>query len=158
MTLIEPNFTTRGEFHIIGRAERTTNLLESDPMTARIPAAWETFIQDDLTAFIPHQINPGILLAIYTEYEGDHAGEYTHIIGAEVSRLSDIPAGMVGLTVAPAHYTVFRAVGEMPDAVFQAWQAVWDYFAQPSVYQRAYTADYEHYGDTTGVSIYVAVR
>ncbi len=158
MTLIEPNFTTRGEFQIIGRAERTTNLLESDPMTARIPATWETFIQDDLTAIIPHQINPGVLLAIYAEYEGDYTGEYTHIIGAEVSQLSDIPLGMVGLTLAPAHYLVFRASGQMPAAVFQAWQAVWDYFAQPSVYQRAYTADYEHYGDTTGVSIYVAVR
>lgn len=158
MLLIEPNFTTRGKFHIIGRADRTSNTLEADFITARIPAAWESFINDDLTALIPHQRKEGVLLAIYTDYESDYTGEYTHIIGAEVSELSAIPEGMVGLTVPPAHYLVFRASGEMPDAVFKAWQAVWDYFSQPSVYQRAYTADYEHYGEPNSVSIYVAVR
>lgn len=145
---------------IIGIEVRTSNQMEADPRTAKIPGLWKKFLEERAEEKIPNRKTAHTLLAAYTHYESDYNGPYSLIASSEVSSLDDIPAGMVGITIPAAKYLVFTAKGEMPDALIETWGYIWKYFSKPSNYKRAYTADFELYEKTKNseVDIYIAIR
>lgn len=83
-------------FKVIGIAMRTTNVAAIEQGT--IQNLWNTFFAEQVSTRIPNKVDDAIV-ALYYDYETARNGEYTLLIGARVSSLDDIPAGMVGLEV-----------------------------------------------------------
>jgi predicted transcriptional regulator YdeE len=125
--------------YIIGIKTRTSN----QEALITLPRMWERLFQENLIAQVPNRLSSDIY-AIYTEYEGDHTGAYTYILGFQVRDLGSIPSELTGLAIAPASYEVFIAKGRLPDAVVRTWEQIWT----PEVdARRAYHTDFEIYGE-----------
>ena len=73
------------------------------------------------SAKISNAVNSNVY-AIYTDYESDYTGEYTTLLGLEVSSLDEIPSGLVGREFPKQNSKKFLAKGAMPQAVAEAWQ------------------------------------
>lgn len=148
--------------HVIGLQVRTKNSDETNPSTARIGPLWGRVFQEDITARIPHRVPGRPLLAVYTDYESDHHGEYSLILGPEVVGDEAVPPGMVAATIQPGDYIVFPVSEPSPAAIQAAWREVWSAFDDPGGPRRAYTTDFEEYrlvdGQLASVAIAVAVN
>ena len=155
---MESKFVRLDEIHAIGIGARTTNRLEFDQSSAKIPGLWNKFLAEGMAEKIPNQEEPARLMGIYTNYISDHTDEYELIIASAVTSLNDIPEGMSGVTILAGDYLVFQARGQMPNAVIQTWKGIWDYFAEDSSYERLYTTDFELYRGDSEADIHIAVK
>jgi len=156
-TVEEPGFT------VVGISTRTTNALE---MSGRgvIGMQWERFMQDGLLARIPNRVDSNIL-AVYTDYESDHSGAYTFLLGARVSSAEHVPAGMVAKEVPPGKYALFISrQGPAAKVVSEAWQHINSLPKSAPGGDRIYRADFEVYGPRAAdpqhaqADIYVGIR
>lgn len=148
--------TSVNNFKVIGITIRTTN--ENAQAATDIPALWNKFLSENLIAQIPGKTDHDIY-SIYTDYELDYTKPYTVLLGCRVHSLAVIPEGFTGKEFAGGNYTKFTAKGKMTDGiVFQEWTKIWN-----SDIQRAYTADFEVYGEKSQhpenaeVDIFIAV-
>jgi len=151
------NERTRETLSVVGFAARTSNDAESDPERAQIGGLWGRVFSGGLEA-IAHREANGRIAAVYHEYECDHTGPYTIVVGAVVESIDRVPDGMVALTVPAARCAVFEARGEMPGALIAKWMEIWKAFpAEEAV--RAYDFDVElHAPDGSAADIWIAVR
>jgi predicted transcriptional regulator YdeE len=143
--------------YVIGISTRTKNEFETDMSTSRIGPLWGSFYQEDVLQKIPNKKND-VPIAVYSEYESDHTGLYTLLVGAEIASMENIPEGMKAITIEPGKYLVFIAEGKLPQSVMKTWTFIWDYFSKSSEYQRSYSTDFEVYTSMDRVEIYVAVK
>ncbi|MFA4871215.1 MAG: GyrI-like domain-containing protein [Pedobacter sp.] len=144
-------------FPVIGIKVRTSNA--EGKASVDIPALWERFWATDVAAKLPERVSNDIY-SIYTEYEGDYTQPYTTLIGYKVDNLDYIPEGFTGIMIQEGPYLKCTAKGKLSDGVvFDAWTEIWN-----SKISRAYTADFEVYGERAGdqnaaeVDIFLAVR
>jgi predicted transcriptional regulator YdeE len=144
-------------FSIIGIAVRTTN--ENNQSGKDIPALWDKFMAEGMLEKIPGKID-NTLYCIYTGYESDYTKPYTTILGCKVANADNIPEGMVGKNFDGGNYTKYTAKGNlMQGVVFNKWTKIWD-----SNIERAYTADFEVYGQKAQnpadaeVDIFIAIK
>ena len=151
------NQVTIPKFNVIGISVRTTN--ENAQASTDIPALWARFMNEAIAAKIPNKLDQS-LYCIYTDYEKDHTRPYTTILGCQVSSLAVIPEGMVGVTFEAANYSKFVAKGNiLQGMVFNEWTKIWN-----SDLPRAYTADFEVYGEKAqnpvdaAVDIFIALK
>lgn len=149
--------TTTENLYVIGVAIRTTN--ENGQSAADIPQLWNKFLSENIAATIPNKVNENIY-CIYTDYESDHTKPYTTILGCRVSSLGDVPEGLTGKEIAGGDYEVITVKGKITDGiVFNEWVRIWN-----SDLPRAFTADYEVYGekaqqpDNAEVDIFIALK
>ena len=147
---------TKETFQIIGIEIYTSN----EKATIDIPKLWEKFYTENVKDRIPNKINDEIL-AIYTNYEGNHTKPYSYILGCEVSSLDIIPEGMISKTILATQYEIFIAKGKMPNEIVKTWQHIWS----PDIEnRRSYISDFEVYGDKYGdpenseVEIYIGIK
>ncbi len=126
---------------IIGVKHRTTN--ENNQAMEDIPRWWQEFTRDGVIARIPNKTAQEVY-AIYTDYEGDHEGSYSFILGCPVSSLESIPEGLVGITIPAGEYAHIEASGPISQAVPQAWKSIWQ--DEKLGKKRSYTFDFERYG------------
>ena len=122
-----------------------------------IGALWRRFTEEQVVGKIQHKVSDNIF-CLYTDYETDHTGFYTAIIGCEVSEVE----GNEGLSIVhiPASkYQVHQLSGKFPDKVYAAWQQIWQ-----SSEDRLYSVDYDLYKpgvnsfEEMEVEIFVAVK
>jgi predicted transcriptional regulator YdeE len=146
------------EFHIIGISARTTN--RNDQSQKDIGELWTRFMEKGLIAQIPN-IESSDIHCVYTDYESDHTGSYTAVVGCKVSSLEHIPEGFCGISVPSGKYLLFRPEGRFPDCVADAWRYIWDSDGERS---RRYSADYDVYGwnadnpQSAKAEVYLSVR
>jgi predicted transcriptional regulator YdeE len=134
--------------HVVGIDTRTTNEAERDSATASIGQLWQRFYQEGVCDQIPDRVDQSTVLAVYTDYESDHTGAYTLVLGCEVSSLTNVPAGFRAITIPPADYAIFPVNGPMPDALIARWVEIWSHFDEPDNGKRSYTSDIEfHHTD-----------
>ena len=153
-----PELQSRDEFAVIGIAVRTSNEAEMRSSDARIPALWNEYFATGVTARIPNKTPDQSTFAVYTEYESDHTGLYSLVLGQQVSSLNQIPDTMVGLKIPAGRYLVFSADGPVPDAIVAAWREIWTYFQGNPDYKRAYSSDFEVYGTVPNTAeIFIAL-
>jgi predicted transcriptional regulator YdeE len=134
------------EIKLVGVTCRTNNNLEMDPSTAQIGATLQTYFGENLPATLANRKNPGITYCVYTEYESDATGDYTFLVGEEVTSLENIPDGLTPLTIPAQHYTKFTTQeGVMPMVCISAWQKIWGMAAREMGGDRNYIADFEIY-------------
>ena len=135
---------------IQGLTTRTSNALERDSRTAQIGGLWGDFFQSELAKSSP-------LYGVYYHYESDYRGFFSVMAGIEINEANHNPQ-MQAVSINAGNYLVFKGVGEMPQAVIEAWKNIWDYFSSSDcVHSRAYQTDFELYVSATEVEIYIGV-
>ncbi|MGI5155628.1 GyrI-like domain-containing protein [Microbispora sp. CA-102843] len=144
----------RPETLVVGYAVRTTDAAEADPARAQLPGLWARAGAPGAFAHVPGRIDES-LYAVLTDYESDHNGAYTQIVGVAVRTAARLPEGMVAVRVPGVPALLFEARGPMPGALGEAWQQVWKHTESGGLPARAFTTDLEihHPG---GVDVYVA--
>ena len=141
-------------FKIVGISIRTNNQKASNDLGK----LWSKFIGENTTKKIPNKVSDDIY-SIYTDYESDHNGDYTKIIGYQVSSLENIAAGLVSKEIPTSEYQKFTAKGKFPNCVQATWGEIWN-----SEIDRRYTADFEVYSGKSlnitnaEVDIFISVK
>lgn len=148
---------TLKSFSVIGITVRTSNA--EGKAAVDIPGLWDKFWKSDVATQLPERLNNDIY-SIYTEYDGDYTRPYTTLIGYRVQNLDHVPEGFTGIVIREGTYLKHTAKGKLSDGiVFNAWTEIWN-----SSITRAYTADFEVYGERSKnqndaeVDIFLAVR
>jgi predicted transcriptional regulator YdeE len=158
-----PRVVKQGEFTVVGIAVRTNN---AEQMTPERPIGkqWERFFQEGVLAAIPNKVD-GNIVALYTEYASDKDGLYTYVLGARVTKVGGLPAGMVAKNVPAGRYAVFTSEkGPVQKVVVEMWQRVWATPKGALGGDRAYKADYEVYDQRAQnpadsvVDLYIGIR
>lgn len=154
----KPIRASESGFFVAGYEVRTSNVAEANPQTAKIPPLWEKIERGALEALIPKRLAKGKPFVVYHNYQSNHQGPYSLLVGYQVIGQDDVPMGLSGLNVPAGRYLMFTAEGPKPGSVAQAWHRIQYYFEQPGALQRAYTFDYEVHDNTQRVSIFVAIK
>lgn len=145
-------------FNIVGLAVETTN--ENGASAKDLGDLWSRFYSDNVTRQVANMVGAEVY-AVYTDYESDHTGMYTCIIGVKVSSLNVIPEGLYARAFPAATMIRMTAKGPMPDAIFEQWQRIWD---AEEILGRSYEYDLEVYGersmwgDEAEVDIFLSVN
>jgi len=153
-TIMHHTIEHQAKKYFIGLELRTDN----EKCSVEMPAHKNKFFGENIPAKIPHKIN-GNILALYTDYEGDHTQPYSWILGCEVSSLDNIPRGLVGKEIPESTYAVYATEGAFPHGLIAVWQAIWK-----SHLHRSYTSDFEVYPANFDpekhpqVKVYIAVK
>lgn len=141
---------------IVGISVRTNN--SNNQAQRDISQLWGRFILHNTSNAIPNKVSEDIY-CLYTDYESDHTGDYTTILGCVVSAADNIPEDMVATEIPKGDYLKFISEGKLPESVAQTWETIWQ-----SDFNRSYTADFEVYGiaaqnpDNAIVATYLAVK
>lgn len=151
------------EFTVVGISARTTNAREMSDEGV-IGKQWARFIRDGLLDTIPNRADSN-LVAVYTDYESDHNGAYTFILGAKVSSAASVPSGMVAKRVPAGKYAVFTTErGPVEKVIPESWAHINSLPKSAPGGDRTYQADFELYGPGAAdprnaqVDIYVGIR
>ena len=160
---MNPKILDQPEFRVVGIETRTSNSHEMAG-TGRIAQLWGRFFQENVASRIPDKLDDTIL-AVYTDYAGDHNGEYTLVIGARVNAGAQPPTGMTARTVPASRYAVFTSEkGPVEKVVPAAWRKIWSTAKNTLGGDRAYIADFEVYDERAAdpreaqVDIYVGIK
>ena len=151
------------EIKIIGLKIRTSTKAEFNPLTARIAATIQKFFQAGISTKIKHRANNGKIFAVYFDYESDYTGEYSYIIGEEVTEFEEVAEGLDMLTIPAQAYSKFTTdPGVMPLVVINAWQEIWQ--MKELEKERNYKADFEVYDQRAAnpaqaiIDIYIGIK
>ena len=143
---------------IIGISIETTN--KNGQAAIDLGALWGKFYAENIIEKILNRTSDEVY-SVYTDYESDHTGKYTAIIGLPVSSLDVIPEGLIGRTFEGANFRKFTAKGPMPDAIAETWKKIWK---KDKELNRSYTYDFEVYGEksyngeNSEAEIFIAVK
>src|SRR5579864_4922478 len=141
---INPKAVQQDEFTVVGSAVRTSNAEQMTPARP-IGKQWERCMGGGLLATIPNKAD-GKIVAVYSEYASDKDGEYTYLLGARVTKVEDLPAGMVAKNVLAGRYAVFTSEqGPVQKVVVEMWRRVWATPKNEMGGDRNYKADFEVY-------------
>ncbi|NUR91865.1 MAG: effector binding domain-containing protein [Nonomuraea sp.] len=147
--------TERPEVLVVGYAVRTTNADEMDPERGKLPALWQRAGAPGAFAHVPGRTDEN-LYAVLTDYESDHHGAYTQIVGVGVRTVPRLPEGMVAVRVPAGPALRVEARGQMPQAIIEAWQQVWKHTESGGTPARSFATDLEiHHHE--GADLYLAV-
>ncbi|HEX3387112.1 MAG TPA: effector binding domain-containing protein [Mucilaginibacter sp.] len=147
MTAIEPVLTAQDSFFVAGIAVRTTN--QDGRARKDIGDLWVTFMSEDIQAKIQSKYSNDVY-CVYTDYETDHMGWYTAVLGCRVTEAGH--NGMFVALVPSGSYRQYSPEGDLPDFVGEAWMQIWE-----ESEGRSYVADYDVYGPNGRVEIFVGV-
>lgn len=125
-------------FSIVGIAVRTTN--KNNQAQHDIHELWKKFLENNIANSIPNKVSEDIY-CVYTDYESDLMGNYTTIVGCKVSNADNINGELIWKEISAANYYKFTSEGNIMETLNQTWMHIWQ-----SDYDRAYTADFDVYG------------
>jgi len=142
-TLFE-QITSPGIF-IAGIAMRTTN--QDNRAQTDIGNLWAKFISENIAGQITARLSEDIY-CVYTDYENDHTGWYTTVLGCRIESPDDSD-GMFTALIPKGSYRLYKPEGEMPGCIVNTWQQIWT-----DCCGRNYIADYDLYrGDRADVYV-----
>ena len=103
-------------------------------------------MEEKLSEKIPNKKNPGTTYCIYADYDTDHNGNYTFLIGEEVTSFDSVETGFKTIAIPPQAYDRFNCgPGKMPDTCINAWKKIWSMQSEDLSGSRTYIADFEVY-------------
>jgi len=144
------------DFYFAGISCRTEN---ADGKAGQdIYNLWDRLFKEDISRKISNKISDDTY-TVYTDYESDHNGEYTAIVGFPVTYTKEAPKGIELFKIKGGKYAEIIARGELPDCVLEAWEDIYN-----SDLDRRYGADFDIYPDdnldplNTKVKIYVSIK
>jgi len=160
---MDPKVMQQDGFTVVGISARTTNARE---MTADgvIGKMWGRFMSEGLAEKIPNKADRN-LVAVYTDYAGNHDGEYTFLVGARVTSDTQVPQGMVAKKVPAGKYAMFTTEkGPAPKVVPELWMRINSLPRSEVGGDRLYRADFELYDERASdpqnlqADVYVGIR
>jgi predicted transcriptional regulator YdeE len=139
-------------FTVLGLSIRTSN---SRP--DQIGQLWQQFYSRNIAGQIANKESENIY-SVYIDYESDHTGAYTLVIGCQIDESASVPGGLVKKQVPASRFAVFDANGKQPDTLIATWQKIYTMGLK-----RTYSGDFDFYETQLGasgpsVSVYVAVE
>lgn len=137
------------EMKLVGISVRTTNEQEQDKMKGKIFPCVQQYFHQKLAEKISNRKRPGTTFCAYTEYESDHTGAYTYLIGEEVTSFdAPLPKGFQKLVIPKQQYAKFTTQpAPMPDVIINAWNEVWKMQPKQLGGSRSYKTDFEVYDE-----------
>ena len=120
------------ELRIVGITVRT----EESKAMADIGALWG---QAHASGAITDPTLPAY--GVYFDYESDHSGAYTVLVGQP--RSGPVPDGLTEVKIPVQSYEVVRTEGAIPQVVQEAWQFINGAWEDKS--KRSYRVDFERY-------------
>jgi len=162
-TDMNPKVVQQEGFAVVGISVRTGN---AEQMTGARPIGkqWERLSKEGVLEVIPNKAD-GNIVAMYSEYASDKDGEYTYLLGARVTKVEHVPAGMTAKNVPAGRYAVFTSEkGPVQKVVVEMWQRVWATPKSALGGDRTYKADFEVYDQRAQnpadavVDLYIAIR
>lgn len=143
-------------FFVAGISVRTTN--QNSQSEKDIAGLWDKFMSEDVMAQIAGRVSDEIY-CLYTNYETDHTGPYTAVLGCRVNSPEMVADNFATIAIPKGYYHVYHLSGEFPENVGKAWQHIWK-----SAGSRCYTVDFDLYNaeaaesfKETEAKIYLAV-
>jgi predicted transcriptional regulator YdeE len=150
-------------FYMAGLCIRTNNAAEMSG-NGKIGGVWETFLQPGIVTRIPDRIGLD-LIAVYTDYETDHTGHYTYLLGMPVSSANGLPKNLTVKQVPAGRYAVFTSNrGPIVEVVQELWQRIWSMSEKELGGKRAFRCDYEIYDQRSAdpakaqIDVYIGLR
>ena len=149
--------------YVAGYMIRTSNAKEMGG-NGEIGKLWGRFMQQNLAAQIPNRIGQ-TLMVVYSDYASDEKGEYNYLLGAPVTTVDGLPAGLSFRRIPAGQFAVFTtAQGPVAQVLQATWKQIW--MSTPSQLggQRAFVADYEIYDQRSSdpnnaqVKVHVGLR
>ncbi|RXT15533.1 AraC family transcriptional regulator [Ammoniphilus sp. CFH 90114] len=151
---------------LAGISERTSNVVEASE-GGKLPGMWNTFFGGQVTNKLGGvtEIHREKIYSLYTDYENGANGEYTVVIGHQVTgKSNDFSDGLKSVVVPEAKYAVFTSRrGPVSQVVPEMWQTIWNWTVSTSA-RRTFTGDFEVYEvenfnpSDAVVEIYIAVE
>lgn len=84
---------------------------------------FQQFIQPGFIDSIPNKVDPSTSYSLHTEWsEKDET--YRLTLGYEIRDIEKLPTHLDVITIPATEYTVFTAVGELPDASIEMWEHI----------------------------------
>lgn len=152
-----PSLVTIESFKVAGPNVRTDLATELDPATERLKPMWTRFLDGNVMATIPDQVDGSTIYGVYSEYQSDQNGPYTATAGLQVSTdVSNVP-DLHTVVVHGGDYLVFEAEGPIPDVVGKVWREIWSWFEKNTDYRRRYSTDFERYASADSVAVFISV-
>lgn len=142
--------TEAAAIKLVGITTRTNNatVFAVDPATNPIAATVQKYFHNQLANKINNRKNPGITFCVYTNYESDMNGDYTYLIGEEVTNFDSLSEGFETLAIPAQNYAKFtNQPGPMPDVCVNMWQKIWQMNDDELGGKRSYIADFEIYDE-----------
>ncbi len=121
-----------------------------------IPEHWNKFFSEGIAAQIDGKLSDDIY-AVYTGFENEgfsNDGQYTFIIGVNVGTETEVPNGMVSISIPTGDYRVFDVEKGKPEKVFEKWIEIWGV----DDFDKAYVCDFEKYSPEGDICINVGKK
>ena len=156
---MEPKIISKKAFPIIGIELKTTS--REGKNFIEIPQFWTQVIQKKQIDKIPNKKQPGAVLGICMDFRTD--GDFSYIIGSEVTNTDRVPDDMVTKMIPNAEYAVFTAIGKMPDSIQDTTKYIHREWLPKSKFQHADSPEFELYdersdnSENSEVDIYVPI-
>jgi predicted transcriptional regulator YdeE len=152
-----------GGFYIAGLAARTNNAREMSGR-GKIGHLWREFLQPNMAAKIPNKVGVD-LFAVYSDYESDHTGHYTYLVGIPVVSTEAVPPNLTIKHVPAGRYAVFTSErGPLQIVVPELWRRIWTMSIAELGGLRSFKADYEVYDqraanpENAQIDLYIGLR
>lgn len=132
---------------IAGFSVRTNNISESSKETASIGNLVDSYFKNQLYNRLSGRISQGVTYIVYTEYESDHSGDYTCVIGEEVAE-DTINSDDFDILITIPSQTYSKLTtkeGPLPSIVINAWMEIWKMRPIDLHGKRSFIADFERY-------------
>lgn len=159
----QPELISYSGFTACGLSLQTSDAIEAQPATARVPLLWRRFYSEAVPARLSANASNGRVVCVYSSFENGALGNYAVTAGVQQIRDHACPSGLVRVSVSSGEYLRFTTYGTGQAAIAQTWQRIHEFFAHAEHslagrFERAYTADFERYGDPDSVSVFIAVK
>lgn len=145
---MEHEVVSKSDFKLVGITKRISN----ENAQQEIPNMWKDFIVNNYLDKIPSKVNSN-LMALYSNYEGDHTKPFDYSIGVEVSSANEVPPELNTIVVKANKYALFKVKGELPESLIETWKFIWN-----SDLKRKFDADFEVVIDADEVHIYLSIE
>jgi predicted transcriptional regulator YdeE len=135
------------EIKLVGISILTSNLIESNPESAKIPGMFNRYFSEGISSKISNQINPERIFSVYTKYESDKSGNYTYFLGQEVDNFENNES-LEMLSIPAQNYIKFtnHEPLPLPSIVIDMWNEIWKREDNGELIEkRSYIADFEIY-------------
>ena len=124
-----------------------TNNFQDEHCIEKIQALWQEQEEAVKEAFV--QGEP--VYAVYHDYASDYKGDYS----LSICRLAD--EEVFDFDTSEQSYQVFEADKEDPQAIFHAWQRIWQ-AEETDELHRDYSIDFEKYDPDQTVAVFIATQ
>ena len=147
---MEYRIVNKPEFLVAGYELKTTS--KEGKNHQDIPAFWQEYLQKDLGTTIPNRKDTSqwVELGLCTDFNLE-TGDFTYIIGMEVTDFENVPNEIAKRTFPAATYAVFTTPKvpheEMVSSIHQTWNAVFSEWFPHSGYEHCGVTEFELYDE-----------